>query len=523
MTRIIHRHDTSTNWTSVNPTLSQGEFGVETDTGKFKIGDGQKAWNSLPYASSGGAGGSGTQITSADGSVEYGELALGDTLAVENGVLNANLDEIGNEVNTLAGRVTSVEGEVAKKEDVITAIKPITLEKKVISTLTGISETDSVIQTINRSKIDYLGYQSYGQYYNSDSVYLSNIIQPYTFGQVVKYPYNNDMLTAVLFGHPTENKNGFAVSAIAFPCASQQYSGYDADYKTGGININGCTELPTSSPASKNFSTSAAEHAANVSADKVDGYCYAQIIVGGDGELILGKYGQQYSLGRGILSTDVFRDGQADVPTGATASAVAGITHVMWIFGNANTIYNKSLIGLYDVQPRMPWNFSDFATFEAGLGENLLDLSSNVSQNYLQLDIGDGLSVVDGKLTATSSSGTPENMVTTDTAQNITGVKNFTNGLKSNGYIADTGLTELCYTDTNKNPHVGNVNRTLTIHTNPISKSKVIIDNGSGTSYDLIHSGNISDYVPYTITKLTQSEYDALVTKDDNTMYVIVG
>jgi hypothetical protein len=33
-----------------NPVLAAGELGVETDTGKFKIGDGSTAWNSLPYA-----------------------------------------------------------------------------------------------------------------------------------------------------------------------------------------------------------------------------------------------------------------------------------------------------------------------------------------------------------------------------------------------------------------------------------------------------------------------------------------
>jgi|SRR6188472_2248618 len=49
------RRDTVADWTSVNPTLAQGEPGVETDTGKFKIGDGITAWNDLPYA--GGAGG----------------------------------------------------------------------------------------------------------------------------------------------------------------------------------------------------------------------------------------------------------------------------------------------------------------------------------------------------------------------------------------------------------------------------------------------------------------------------------
>ena len=43
------RRDTAANWTSANPTLSQGEQGYETDTGKMKIGDGSTAWTSLDY------------------------------------------------------------------------------------------------------------------------------------------------------------------------------------------------------------------------------------------------------------------------------------------------------------------------------------------------------------------------------------------------------------------------------------------------------------------------------------------
>ena len=30
-----------------NPTLAQGELGIELDTGRFKIGDGVTAWNTL--------------------------------------------------------------------------------------------------------------------------------------------------------------------------------------------------------------------------------------------------------------------------------------------------------------------------------------------------------------------------------------------------------------------------------------------------------------------------------------------
>lgn len=51
MTKIIQRHDTAANWTSVNPVLAVGEMGVETDTNKFKFGDGVTAWSGLTYAS----------------------------------------------------------------------------------------------------------------------------------------------------------------------------------------------------------------------------------------------------------------------------------------------------------------------------------------------------------------------------------------------------------------------------------------------------------------------------------------
>ena len=47
--RIQIRRDTAANWTSANPTLTQGELGVETDTQKLKIGDGSTAWTSLSY------------------------------------------------------------------------------------------------------------------------------------------------------------------------------------------------------------------------------------------------------------------------------------------------------------------------------------------------------------------------------------------------------------------------------------------------------------------------------------------
>lgn len=43
------RRDTASNWNSNNTVLLAGEWGIESDTKKFKIGDGTTAWQSLDY------------------------------------------------------------------------------------------------------------------------------------------------------------------------------------------------------------------------------------------------------------------------------------------------------------------------------------------------------------------------------------------------------------------------------------------------------------------------------------------
>lgn len=53
MTRIQLRRGTAAQWSSANTVLAAGEAGFETDTSKFKIGDGTKTWTELGYADSG--------------------------------------------------------------------------------------------------------------------------------------------------------------------------------------------------------------------------------------------------------------------------------------------------------------------------------------------------------------------------------------------------------------------------------------------------------------------------------------
>lgn len=65
-TVIQLRNDTAASWTSNNPTLAQGEMGLETDTNRFKFGDGSTAWNSLPYVGAGASFKYGLYTLSAD-------------------------------------------------------------------------------------------------------------------------------------------------------------------------------------------------------------------------------------------------------------------------------------------------------------------------------------------------------------------------------------------------------------------------------------------------------------------------
>jgi hypothetical protein len=49
MYQFQFRRSPSYTWVKYNPVLAEGEPGVETDTGRLKIGDGIQSWTALPY------------------------------------------------------------------------------------------------------------------------------------------------------------------------------------------------------------------------------------------------------------------------------------------------------------------------------------------------------------------------------------------------------------------------------------------------------------------------------------------
>jgi len=90
------RRDTAANWTSANPTLAQGELGLETDTSKIKAGDGSTAWTSLGY------------LIDTGGYAAYSDATANFTGTLQNGGSNVVVDtDIGSTVQGYDANTTT--------------------------------------------------------------------------------------------------------------------------------------------------------------------------------------------------------------------------------------------------------------------------------------------------------------------------------------------------------------------------------------------------------------------------------
>jgi len=93
--RIQVRRGLASEWTSANPVLAAGEMGVETDTNKFKFGNGTGTWSTLSYAASDSAAigeisqdAINTALTMGAGLTKtYNDGANTITIAVDSGVV----------------------------------------------------------------------------------------------------------------------------------------------------------------------------------------------------------------------------------------------------------------------------------------------------------------------------------------------------------------------------------------------------------------------------------------------------
>jgi hypothetical protein len=126
MTVMQHRRGTAAAWTSANPILAAGEWGIEIGTNKQKVGDGTTAWNTLAYANTT------TQAsTTAPGIVELAttaETTTGTdttravTPAGDKAALDARLVAASTTVAGLVELATSAEGTTGT--DAVRAMTP---------------------------------------------------------------------------------------------------------------------------------------------------------------------------------------------------------------------------------------------------------------------------------------------------------------------------------------------------------------------------------------------------------------
>jgi hypothetical protein len=92
--KIQLRRDTAANWTTNNPLLRAGEIGIETDTLKFKIGNGTDRWNAITaYAFKPGLA---NGVAMLDSSGKIPESQLPDFVTIQE--LAAAIEEVGDGV-----------------------------------------------------------------------------------------------------------------------------------------------------------------------------------------------------------------------------------------------------------------------------------------------------------------------------------------------------------------------------------------------------------------------------------------
>lgn len=133
------RRGTAAEWTAADPVLAAGEIGYETDTGKFKFGDGTNTWSNLEAFSDASAiigAAPATLDTLAelaaaidDNPEFYSEVAanaaaitqLNTDMAAGDVTLQGNIDTVSSSLSSLSSTVTDVQSDVSDNAAAIAA------------------------------------------------------------------------------------------------------------------------------------------------------------------------------------------------------------------------------------------------------------------------------------------------------------------------------------------------------------------------------------------------------------------
>lgn len=102
-TRMQQRRGTASQWTISDPILAEGEFGWESDTNKFKIGDGVNNWSLLEYFEDSAAAGA-----SLDDYVPLALLGAADGVATLDSNGYVPVSQLGNIIDAAPGALDTL-------------------------------------------------------------------------------------------------------------------------------------------------------------------------------------------------------------------------------------------------------------------------------------------------------------------------------------------------------------------------------------------------------------------------------
>ncbi len=275
--KIQLKRTTASSWTSLNTILAIGEIGFETDTKKFKIGDGTTAWASLPYSITANLA-SGTLNDLGD--VTITDATNGDFLrwngtAWINDAVNLGSDTTGSFVQSLVAgtgvTLTNNSGEnttptIAIGQAVGTSDSPTFVN--VTASLTGNASTATTLQTSRTIELtgDVTGSASFNGSANA-SITATIAANSVTLGTDTTGSYVTSLVAGT--GITLENNSGeSATPTIAI--GQSVGTGDSPTFVNVTASLTGNASTATTLQTSRNIAGQAFNGSANISIAPTD-------------------------------------------------------------------------------------------------------------------------------------------------------------------------------------------------------------------------------------------------------------
>jgi len=220
-TRMQQRRGTAAQWTAANPVLAAGEIGFETDTSKFKMGNGSSAWSALTYFAN---------------AAELTAIIDGAPAALN--TLNELAAAIGDDANF----ITTIQTSVTNAEDSISAHEAETTSVHGIADTSALATQDYVDTAVSGAAVDQSSLAGVGIDWNavSEAFDIDSTVATKTYADGAVTTHSSDTTSV----HGIADTSALALSATVATDISTAVSTHNAD-TTGVHGIADTSALAT--------------------------------------------------------------------------------------------------------------------------------------------------------------------------------------------------------------------------------------------------------------------------------------